>query len=161
MDVELLRWPSERDKRERLRGRGAPRLLLIEGGSEPPTVTDLLEDWIRVPADRLDVRARITGLIRRADHPDRRLPEIDETGLLVYGTNRVTLPPTEARILGRLIEGFGTVVSREELVDSAWPSAPSDRNVLDVHLVRLRRRIAISGLQIRTVRSRGLLLERT
>lgn len=123
-------------------------------------VTDLLEDWIRIPADRLDVRARISGLIRRVDHPDRRLPEIDETGRLVYGPAQVAMPPIEARILARLIEAFGTVVPRPELLDAVWPKNPPHRNVLDVHLVRLRRRIASTGLQIRTVRSRGVLLER-
>ena len=36
---------------------------------------------------------------------------------------------------------------------------PPTRNALDVHILRLRRRIAELGLEIRTVRSRGYLLQ--
>jgi DNA-binding response OmpR family regulator len=41
----------------------------------------------------------------------------------------------------------------------AWPDGLPSRNALDVHMVRLRRRIAELSLEIRTVRSRGYLLQ--
>jgi DNA-binding winged helix-turn-helix (wHTH) protein len=41
-----------------------------------------------------------------------------------------------------------------------WPGSAPGRNVLDVHVLRLRRRLAPLGLAIRTVRSRGYMLER-
>lgn len=161
MDVELLRWPTERERRERLRSSGKPRLLLVEGSAEPPSPADLLEDWIRVPADRADVRVRIEGLIQRSQGPIRSEIVVDETGTLNHGSHRVVLPPMEARILGVLIEQMGHVISRPDLSLAVWPDDPPDRNVLDVHLVRLRRRIKEAGLEIRTIRSRGLLLQRS
>ncbi|MBK5268258.1 MAG: winged helix-turn-helix transcriptional regulator [Acidimicrobiia bacterium] len=160
MDVELLRWPGERQRRERLRANGRPRLLLVEHGVEPPTPSDLLEDWIRVPAARSDVRARIDGILRRAEFTADAEISIDDTGSLRSGAHRIPLPPVEAQILAELIDQQGKVVSRAALVAAVWPDDPPDRNVLDVHLVRLRRRVAEAGLQIRTIRSRGLLLER-
>jgi DNA-binding response OmpR family regulator len=51
------------------------------------------------------------------------------------------------------------VVSREVLSERTWPEGIRGRNALDVHMLRLRRRVAEVGLAIRTVRSRGYLLE--
>ena len=177
MDVELLRWPSERSRREQLRASGRPRLLLLNGKDPAPPPSDSLEDWIRIPADRADVRARIDslvaraneglvarateGLVARANEARRVEPFIDDTGSLCSGTHRIALPPIEAAILAELIGREGKVVSRADLVAAVWPNEPPDRNVLDVHLVRLRRRVAEADLRVRTIRSRGLLLERS
>ena len=64
MDVVLVRWPAEADRRSRLREAGTPRLLLVEDGP-PPTPDDCREDWIRVPADDADVRARMEAVTAR------------------------------------------------------------------------------------------------
>ena len=42
---------------------------------------------------------------------------------------------------------------------AGWPSGAPGRNALDVHVLRLRRRLVPLALAIRTVRSRGYLLE--
>ena len=54
---------------------------------------------------------------------------------------------------------FGAVVSRSELLAAGWPEGAPGRNALDVHVLRLRRRLVPVRLAIRTVRSRGYLLE--
>ena len=69
------------------------------------------------------------------------------------------LPPVEARLSSALVERFGAVVSRDALTRAGWPSGAPGRNALDVHMLRLRRRLQALGLVIRTVRSRGYLLE--
>ena len=51
------------------------------------------------------------------------------------------------------------VVSRDALARAGWPDGASGRNALDVHVLRLRRRLRDVRLAIRTVRSRGYLLE--
>lgn len=61
--------------------------------------------------------------------------------------------------MGALLERMGAVVSREQLSRAGWPGGAPGRNALDVHVLRVRRRIAPLGLAIRTVRSRGYLLE--
>jgi DNA-binding response OmpR family regulator len=50
-------------------------------------------------------------------------------------------------------------VSRDALARAGWPDGAPGRNALDVHVLRLRRRLVPVGLVIRTVRSRGYLLE--
>ena len=61
--------------------------------------------------------------------------------------------------MGALVGRFGAVVSRDQLARAGWPEGAPGRNALDVHVLRLRRRISPLGLAIKTVRSRGYLLE--
>ena len=58
------------------------------------------------------------------------------------------------------MDRVGAVVSRDALAKAGWPAGAPGRNALDVHVLRLRRRLEPVGLAIRTVRSRGYLLER-
>ena len=159
MDVALLRWPDEAPRRDSLVATGVPRLLLLEPGHEPPLPADCLEDWIRVPAPEDEVRARTAGLAVRGGSHNPAVPELDAHGVLRMGAGWVPLPPVEARLTGALVDRFGGVVSRESLSRAGWPGGTPGRNALDVHVLRLRRRLGPMGLAIRTVRSRGYLLE--
>jgi hypothetical protein len=158
MDVAQVRWPAESARCAALRAAGAPRLLLVEAGP-PPVLLDPLEDWIRVPAPEADLWARVEALRRRADTTARARPELDDDGVLRLGARWVSLPPVEARLTGELLIRFGAVVSRDALARAGWPGGSPGRNALDVHMLRLRRRLAPLALAIRTVRSRGYLLE--
>jgi DNA-binding response OmpR family regulator len=155
----LVRWPSEAEQRSRLAERHIPRLLLVDDGLPPPECVDCLEDWIRLPAPESDVRARMDGLLIRSRAHLRTVPEIDADGVLRFGSGWVSLPPVEARLADALVERYGAVVGRDTLRRSVWPGTAPGRNVLDVHVLRLRRRLAPLGLAIRTVRSRGYMLE--
>src|SRR4051812_19443022 len=159
VDVVLIRWPFEGDRRDRLAGESAPRLLLLEEGVPPPDPTDCLEDWIRVPASEVDVRARVAALAFRAETHTATAPVLDRDGVLRFGSGWVSLPPVEARLTGAMLGRFGAVVSREALSQAGWPEGAPGRNALDVHVLRLRRRLVPLSLVIRTVRSRGYLLE--
>ena len=160
VEVALVQWPAEKDRREALRRSGQPRLLLVERGA-PPIPVDPFEDWIRLPADDLDLRVRVESLRRRTGSDASLVPDLDDDGVLRVGDRWVSLPPVEARLTSALLERFGAVVSREALARSGWPGGSPGRNALDVHVLRLRRRLAPLHLAIRTVRSRGYLLERS
>jgi hypothetical protein len=159
MDVVLVRWPLERQRRETLAREGRARLLLVEGDGAPPVSPDCFEDWIRVPADDADVQLRIEGLDKRWTEHHSEKPELDPDGVLRFGDAWAPLPPVEARLMTALLDRFGAVVSRDQLARSGWPKGAPGRNALDVHVLRLRRRITPLGLAIKTVRSRGYLLE--
>jgi DNA-binding response OmpR family regulator len=159
VDVVLLRWPTESSRRDQLAARRVPRLLLLEADAGPPPGADCTEDWIRVPASEADVSARVRSLAERADRHDTGAPSLDTDGVLRGATSWVPLPPVEARLTEALLGRFGAVVSRDNLARAGWPDGAPGRNALDVHVLRLRRRIAPLGLVIRTVRSRGYLLE--
>jgi hypothetical protein len=159
MDVVLVRWPRENEMRDRLAAQGVPRLLLVEDGAPPPLVGDLLEDWVRVPAADQDVRARLESLSLRSHSVALAAPSIDDDGVVRHSGRWASLPPVEARITRLLLDRFGAVVSRDALGRAGWPEGLPGRNALDVHVLRLRRRLTSVHLVIRTVRSRGYLLE--
>lgn len=156
-----MRWPWEADTRTRLAREGRPRLLLVDEGTAPPIVEDPLEDWTRWPAAEADVRARLETLSLRSSLGGSVAgqPSLDEDGVVRHAGSWVSLPPVEARLTRLLLERYGAVVSREALAKAGWPDGAPGRNALDVHVLRLRRRLAEVGLAIRTVRSRGYLLE--
>jgi biotin operon repressor len=155
-DVFVLRWPEEVDAVERLRHLGIPRLLLVEPGVAPPSATSCIEDWIRLPADDVDLRARLTALAQRAArHPTA--PVVEEHGCVSHRGGTVFLPPVDEQVARALIEHLGHPVSPEELRARAWSGGGSD-TALRVHISRLRRRLAPLGLTISSVRRRGYLI---
>lgn len=159
VEVVLVRWPLETERRDQLIGSRVPRLLLVEQDAEPPIPEDCLEDWIWVPASERAVAARVAALTVRHGLHSRVVPELDEDGVLRVGDAWVSLAPVEARLCAALLARFGAVVGREALTRAGWDGPAPGRNVLDVHVLRLRRRLHPLGLAIRTIRSRGYLLE--
>ena len=130
---------------------------MVEEDQPAPAPLDDLEDWVRLPVSDHDLRARIDWLLHRVATPGR--PFIDEEGVLHADGGRLALTPIEARMTAALIERFGAVASREAVVRAAWPDSAPGRNALDVHILRLRRRLEPLGLVVRTVRNRGYRLE--
>ena len=115
-----------------------------------------MEDWIRLPADERDLQVRVETLSQRTVVE----PTLDGDGVLRCGPKWVALPPIEARLVELLLARYGKVVGRQALARHGWPGEEPSRNVLDVHVLRLRRRIEPLGLSIRTVRKRGYVLDR-
>lgn len=156
-EVALIRWPDEAERLERARRHGAPRLLLVGPQADPPPVADPLEDWVRLPAPETDLAARVRTLEERA--AGSLAPPRVADGVLRLDGTWVALSPVEERLAALLCERFGSVVGRDALMRAAWPDDLPSRNALDVHVLRLRRRIEPLGLEIRTVRSRGYVLQ--
>lgn len=159
-DVKLVRWPADERMREHFKNQGIPVLLVVEAGCHPPICADAREDWIRAPVSRADLEARMATL--RAKAWAGRLPEIDPVGVIRYNGRSCAVSPTEADLLQCLVRDFGEVVARSTLLD-CLPERPArcQRNALDLHIMRIRRRIGVMGLAIRTVWGQGYLLEIT
>ncbi len=157
-DVVVVRWPHDAARIDDLRGNGTARLLLVEPSAPPPEIADPLEDWVRMPASEEDVRARIRGLELRVGIEQARQPVLDGDGILHLGGRSVVLPPVEARLAAELVDRMGSVVPRDVLTKAGWPEGVPNRNLLDVRILRLRRRLEPLGLEVRTVRHRGYLM---
>jgi len=123
VDVVLLRWPAEAIGRGQLADRQVPRHLVIEEEVVPPEALDCLEDWIRMPAPEVDVRARIAALAVRAGRHLVTSPTLDADGVLRCRGTWVPLPPVEARLTVALVDRFGAVVSRDRLTRAGGRTA--------------------------------------
>jgi DNA-binding response OmpR family regulator len=156
--VAIIEWPAEQDARASASRSGRPCLLLVDRDAPPPELV-LTEDWVRLPASHVDVAARVRALAHRVEPPAAVADPALEDGVLRVNGSWVAIPPVEGRLLSTLLERPGAVVSRAALARAGWPERQPDRNTLDVHIGRLRRRISPVGLRLATVRSRGYLLE--
>jgi DNA-binding winged helix-turn-helix (wHTH) protein len=88
-------------------------------------------------------------------------PELDDFGILRLDRQWVALSELDEVIMRRLLQSFGSPVSRQEILSTTWPGGTRDGKVLDTRMHRLRQRIAPLGLTIHTVRRRGFMLDMT
>ncbi|MGO9876566.1 MAG: helix-turn-helix domain-containing protein [Acidimicrobiia bacterium] len=154
----MLPWPEHQADLEDLAGRGLPRLLLVSPHSAPPVCTDCLEDWVRLPIDEFDRRARLHTLAER--HHNRTPPTVDEYGVLRQDDTLVFLSPYEQRLAGILIERFGEVLPSELIEQELADDHNLSRVALRVHASRLRKLIAPLGLTITCIKQVGYVMHR-
>jgi two-component system response regulator MprA len=120
------------------------------------------DDYLTKPFHLAELAARLRAVIRRTPVT----AGISTSGLLLNAVDhsvtvhdtRVTLSPTEFRLLATLVAADGTLVRRRDLVRAGWPEgAHVSDNALDQYLSRLRRKLreAHSSLTITTARGRG------
>jgi DNA-binding response OmpR family regulator len=147
-DVVVVRWPEERAEIERLARNHIPRLLVVEPDATPPITEDVLEDWIRLPADHRDLSSRLENLRRRADAL-LNAPLLDRHGRLLFRGRWTSVTPTEERLLARLARHFDDVVPTDELVAMGWPGRAPSATAIRVAFHRLRLRLRPLGLELR------------
>ncbi|MGW5367613.1 response regulator transcription factor [Streptomyces sp. NPDC004009] len=120
------------------------------------------DDYLPKPFHLAELAARLRAVLRRTAGPpvagvgDLVLDAVDHS-MTVHGA-RVTLSPTEFRLLATLVAADGTLVRRRDLVRAGWPEgAQVSDNTLDQYLSRLRRKLreAGSGLVLDTARGIG------
>ncbi|MEQ1786504.1 MAG: hypothetical protein ABL966_05580 [Acidimicrobiales bacterium] len=158
-DVSVLSWPHEDELRRHLAWFGLPRVLLVEPGAEPPDLLDELEDWMRTPPDPVDLRARSEAVRRRARATAALEPLLDDDGLLWVGTSWVALTPAQVPVARVLLLHLGKVV-RYETVVAAYESTGASGHPASVRtlVTRLAARLRTVGLELVSVRRRGVLL---
>jgi DNA-binding response OmpR family regulator len=84
---------------------------------------------------------------------------LDLDGILYFKGRTVALSETEEEFLRPLIQRFRKTVPREEIVSALTRERGGmSRNALDLHVLRIRRRLSHLELQLRTVWRRGYLL---
>jgi two-component system OmpR family response regulator len=123
------------------------------------------DDYLVKPFALAEFEARVRALLRR--HATQGVPlarigdlSVDLAGrrALLAGTP-LELTAREFGLLEALLPRRGRVTSREQLIETLckWDETLSD-NGLDIAVYRLRRKLAGSGVQLRTVRGLGYLL---
>lgn len=103
---------------------------------------------------------RTAGQLRRVRIGAIEL-DIDGVRLLVRG-RPVNLPPKQFQLLRELMEHAGQECTRRQLLDAVWGVGHEDAKAVEIHVHRLRRRLALAGGAaewIRTVRGTGYVLD--
>jgi len=151
----------------RLRQRSHAAIIVVTAhGEETDRVAALdagADDYLVKPFGLAELQARMRAVLRRI----RPGPEVTRHGPLSVDvrTRKVTvsgqevaLTPKEFDILECLAADPGRVVSRQEILETAWDAhwyGPG--KVLDVHIGALRKKLGLPGL-IETVYGRGFRL---
>ena len=175
-DVLVLDWmlPGEsglafaRRLRSDARTRELPILMLTARAMEADKLCGLeagADDYITKPFSPRELAARIKAVLRR------RAPQLSGDAVEMHGlrlepaTRRVTalgrrlsLSPSEFRLLHFLMTHPGRVYTRAQLLDQVWGDHVFiEERTVDVHIRRLRRALEPSGHDrlIDTVRGAG------
>jgi len=151
----------------RLRERSRVAIIVVTArGEEPERVLALdagADDYLVKPFGLAELLARIRAVLRRV-HPGGELLKhgpltVDlRTRKVTVSGREVALTPKEFNILECLAADPGRVLSRQQILESAWDAhwyGPT--KVLDVHVGALRRKLGVPGL-IETVYGRGFRL---
>ena len=150
-----------------LRERSRVAIIVVTArGEEPERVIALdagADDYLVKPFGLAELLARIRAVLRRV-HPGGELLKhgpltVDlRTRKVAVSGREVALTPKEFDILECLAADPGRVLSRQQILESAWDAHWYGlTKVLDVHVGALRRKLGVPGL-IETVYGRGFRL---
>lgn len=171
-EVAILDWRMPKlsgldvIRRIRLRGSALPVLMLTARDAAGDRVKGLDEgadDYLVKPFDFSELLARVRALQRRGEAVQSRVISVGTLHLdtvtreVTAGHEHPRLTATELGLLEILIRRSPAIVSRRSIALAVWDEEADalGSNTLDVHLARLRAKIASSGTKIEAVRSIG------
>ena len=154
-------------RRLRAEGRTTPILMLTAQRSTAEKVAGLdagADDYLTKPFETDELKARVRALLRRgpaartddeASLGDLRLSRLGRRAL-VRG-EPLTLTAKEFALLEQLLLHAEQVVTRTQLLERVWErNRDPDSNVIDVHVGRLRSKLAAAGNRPRVATVRGV-----
>lgn len=138
-----------------------PIIVLTARASEADRVAGLdlgADDYVTKPFSVRELLARVRAVLRRTDegaeaHYEDAALSIDFEEMRVLCEGRaVKLTRKEFALLSALVKGIGRVATRQQLLDNVWGyQYYGDTRTLDVHIRRLRQKLATCGDSIETV----------
>jgi two-component system, OmpR family, response regulator len=155
----------------RLRRRNAALPVLILSGREEPEEKvmglDLgADDYLVKPFSLNELQARVRALQRRGQTASG--PAVAYGGLTFDSIGRsasvngrtVPLSTHEVGVLEVLVQRFGRVVSKEQLVEQLYSyDKEVSHNAIEVYIHRVRKKLDGAGITVRTLYGRGYLLD--
>ncbi len=124
------------------------------------------DDYLVKPIKLVELAARIRAQLRRQhatlssiiEYPPLSLNTKDR--LVTYQNQPFALSPRELSLLETLLVRVGKVVSKESLLEniSDWDESIGT-NAIEVYMHRLRKKLLSVGIEVRTVRGLGYMLD--
>ncbi|TCD13302.1 response regulator transcription factor [Oricola cellulosilytica] len=155
---------------ESLRGAGnhAPVILLTARDAIEDKVSGLdlgADDYLTKPFELAELLARARALLRRAD---KEIATTSQLGRVVIDSAArqvsvdgavIDLPRREFALLEALMSSRGGVVSKTQILDHLYGTgAEVEESAVELYVHRLRKKLAGSGTEIKTVRGLGYCL---
>lgn len=138
-----------------------PIIMLTAKAAETDKISGLdigADDYIVKPFSVKEVIARVRAVLRRAEkeaspkYQDDRISVDFEDMRVLCDSEDVKLTRKEFALLEHLIRNIGRVATRQQLLDNVWGySYFGDTRTLDVHIRRLRQKMAECAGSIETV----------
>ena len=155
----------------RLRRRNTTVPVLILSGREKPEEKVLgldlgADDYLVKPFSLNELQARVRALLRRSR--GGVAPLLVYAGLTFDTVERsavvegkaLALSMHETGVLELLIQRFGRVVAKDQLVESLYSyDREVSQNAIEVYVHRLRKKISGAGVTVRTLYGRGYMLD--
>jgi DNA-binding response OmpR family regulator len=155
-------------RRMRRAGSAVPILMLTARDTVGDRVTGLdagADDYLVKPFAFEELSARLRALARRGSPNGRRTRPLLTAGPIVLDetARRVTvdgatvdLSPREFSLLECLLRHVGQTLSRDQLLDQAWPFGVAvTPNAVDAYVHYLRDKLGSAGRYIQTIRGVG------
>ncbi len=155
-------------RRVRARGSNMPVLLLTARDDVQDRVRGLeigADDYLVKPFAAPELVARLKALVRRSNP---RPVNMQIAGLQLDPLSRrataggqvVELSVREWAVLEYLMQNASRVVSKQQIIDAILPWGEEvTLNAVEVYVSRIRSKIALAGVTIKTIRGFGYLLE--
>ena len=155
-------------RRLRARGSNVPVLLLTARDAVEDRVRGLelgADDYLVKPFATAELVARIKALARRNAAPAAaahigRLSLDQQTRRASVDGKPIELSVREWMVLEYLLRQIGRVVSKQQIIDAILPWGDElTVNAVEVYVSRVRLKIGDAGVQIKTIRGFGYMLE--
>ncbi len=154
----------------RTRKKATPVLILTARGELDDRIRGLdlgADDYMTKPFDLPELEARVRALLRRGAglaNPEIVLGQLafDSVGrTATVGGKGLELPRRELSVLEILMARAGKVVSKEQIADHIFDyDDEAGLDAIQLYVHRLRRKLEPAGVEIRTVRGLGYLMEK-
>lgn len=145
-----------------------PIIILTAKGTTSDIVHGLnlgADDYLAKPFEGDELLARIKARLRQISNSKLKVAELelDSTTLEVKrGSRKITLTPTEFKLLEYLMSNKGRVLSREMILNRIWLSSPDiETRVVDVYMGYLRKKIDLNSPKhlIHSIRGFGYVIK--
>lgn len=166
--LEICKYLRFEDKSKRI-----PIIMVTAKDGEADRVIGLelgADDYVVKPFSVRELMARVKAVLRRTDRTDEQTEQntIEYKDLLIDSSTfkvkirgeEIELTPTEFRLLTILVNKPGRVYDRDTLLDKLWgmEKIVIDRTI-DVHIVKLRKKLGDYGSFIKSIRGIGYKFE--